>query len=236
MKAMFVLIFLSIGIFAAEVPASVKLVDGQILEGVSSVEIQPDGRLNVVHSGGVGRYAAKDLSDESRVAFGMVAETEEKRPDVMRGETVLKTLSGKEYVGVKDVKVTEAYLSFSHESGFARVLLSDLPEEMQKRCGYDATKAAVVLAKEREAYLRQQELMDQQDAEYQAKQGLANKERARELAKEKRDALWAKLEKENPLYGNSSNPLMPDHLRNSGYKEYKDADGKIIYLKPVKED
>lgn len=71
----------------------------------------------------------------------------------LRDGTVLKN--------VTVTSVTPAYISVTHAAGVARIMLQDLPPELQKRYGYDPQKAAQYAAADAAA---QRRLVDQQQA------------------------------------------------------------------------
>ncbi len=128
----------------AGVPDTLELRDGRVLEGVSAVEVLEDGRVKVIHLGGVSRHDAESLLGFSvQVPGGEgVLVKEEVESDEGLGEGgEIKTAAGKVYKGVRNVRVTPAYVAFIHEGGAASVPWEEMPEAMRTAAGYEAEKA-----------------------------------------------------------------------------------------------
>jgi hypothetical protein len=68
----------------------------------------------------------------------------------------IKTVSGTTYQNVKITKVTPSEISIIHESGVARILLKDLPDDLKTKFDYDPNKA--------EAHARNKKLVEAQTA------------------------------------------------------------------------
>jgi hypothetical protein len=64
----------------------------------------------------------------------------------------IRTRDGKVYKNATITTVTPAYVSITYSEGVARVMLRDLPEELQKKYGYDSEKATQQLTAEAHAY------------------------------------------------------------------------------------
>ncbi len=60
----------------------------------------------------------------------------------------IRTRDGKLYKNATITTVTPAYVSITHSEGVVRVMLENLPEELQKKYGYDPEKAAQHLSAE----------------------------------------------------------------------------------------
>lgn len=73
----------------------------------------------------------------------------------------LKTLDGTVYKNATITTVTPAYVTVMHAAGVARVMLQNLPPELQTKYGYDPEKAAKFAAADAEA---QRRLSQQQEA------------------------------------------------------------------------
>lgn len=69
---------------------------------------------------------------------------DEKIPEV-------KTLSGKVYRNVQVTKVTPIDVSVVHDGGAARIQMTDLPEDLKAKLGYDPAKADAHTAQEKVA-------------------------------------------------------------------------------------
>ena len=63
----------------------------------------------------------------------------------------LKTQDGTVYKNATITTVTAAYVSVMHDDGTARLMLRNLPEELQKKYGYDPNKAAQHMTAEAQA-------------------------------------------------------------------------------------
>jgi hypothetical protein len=66
----------------------------------------------------------------------------------------LKTQDGTTYKNATITTVTAAYVSVMHEDGTARVMLHNLPEDLQKKYGYDPNKAVQHMTAEAQAQQR----------------------------------------------------------------------------------
>src|SRR5438067_723931 len=78
----------------------------------------------------------------------------------------LKTLDGVVYKNAQISNVTPADVTVVHDAGVARVMLQNLPPELQTKYGYDREKAAKFVAADANAQRRlaQQQAAQQQDA------------------------------------------------------------------------
>ena len=63
----------------------------------------------------------------------------------------VKTLSGKIYRNVQVTKATPTDVSIVHEGGAARIQMTDLPEDLKAKLGYDPAKAEAHAAQEKDA-------------------------------------------------------------------------------------
>jgi hypothetical protein len=112
-------------------------------------------------------------------------------------------MTGETYKNVKVLSHDAAYVTILHEDGGGKIALSTLPPDLQKRFGYDAAKAAAVIAAQKAA--------DQAN-----RVALANEKARIEALREKAaaDALTVALftpppDADVPPAGTPSNPPQP---------------------------
>ncbi len=122
------------------------------------------------------------------------------------GAEDLTTNEGKIYKQVTVTKVEPDGLSIMHESGTAKVLFIELPEEMQRKHGYDPAKAEehvrernrkraeleaiLTAAKEKEAALKRERMMGSFAVTPETAQGISVAVDSRDTLKEELAARW----------------------------------------------
>ena len=109
--------------------------DGKHYKEVSSVVIEGDGRIKIVHAGGIVRTAPGNLMPESQKAHGLEVTDPEEAEIINLGE--IKTNDGKHYSKVARVKITPSFISFIHSEGATSVRFENLSEEIRTKCKYD---------------------------------------------------------------------------------------------------
>lgn len=118
----------------------------------------------------------------------------------------LTTTDGKLYKNVTVTKVEPDGLSISHETGTAKLLFTKLPEDLQRKHGYDPAKAEAFVqernrkraelesileaAKEKEAALKRERMMESFTVTPEAAQGIAVVVDSRDKIKEELAARW----------------------------------------------
>jgi hypothetical protein len=150
------LALISIGLCA--LPASgevlakrISTLAGRSTEQVTEITRESDGKLRIVHAGGVWRIQQSELTELSQIALGLTPQISTLK-SVDDLET-LQTLDGRRFEGIRRCLVSPSDISFIHSTGAATVRFEELPEAIQQRFGYVETKAATheqQVAKERE--------------------------------------------------------------------------------------
>lgn len=200
-----------------KVPSSIALTDGSSLKGVTAVT-QEDGKLRIVHEGGISRHALSDVAPSSQVELGLA----KKDPDL---EAVLKlarieTLEGKVYEEVRTVRIKPSHISFVHRDGASSVKFENLPEDLRRKCRFDPAIAAEYerLRTEQEAIIAKAEALVAKMKQLKAQEAAERKRR--------QQALWAM---EYTSYGSNSywsgsirerqlqDAMAARHFRDSGY-------------------
>jgi hypothetical protein len=124
---------------------------GRSTEQVTEITREPDGKLRIVHAGGVWRIQQSELTEVSQIALGLTPQISALK-SVDDLET-LQTLDGRRFEGIRRCVVSPSDIRFIHSTGSATVRFEELPAHTQRRFGYVEAKAAAYVqqeAKERE--------------------------------------------------------------------------------------
>ena len=116
MKAFPLLIFPLLAtpwIMAKDLPPTITLRDGRVLEGVTAMAIDAE-KVKITHSGGISRHDPKSINPDSQKALGL--EVTEQESAKMQKVTVIKTLDGTIYEGVRAVRIKPSFVSFVSQS------------------------------------------------------------------------------------------------------------------------
>lgn len=141
----FTLAFLLLALLFSRVGADVianhiTTVRGRTAELVTECAKEQDGRLRIAHAGGLWRIPQSELTKESQIALGLVAETGLlKSVDDMQ---TLQTNDGRKFENIRNCVVSPSGIRFIHSAGAATIRFSELSGGIKMRFGYDATKAA----------------------------------------------------------------------------------------------
>jgi len=142
MKAFPLLIFPLLAtpwIMAKDLPPTITLRDGRVLEGVTAMAIDAE-KVKITHSGGISRHDPKSINPDSQKALGL--EVTEQESAKMQKVTVIKTLDGTIYEGVRAVRIKPSFVSFVYRDGAKSLRFEVLDELTRKQCGYDPALAA----------------------------------------------------------------------------------------------
>lgn len=160
------------------------------------------GGMHVSHARknfGLGRLFLGGRSSRTLIAAGLLF------AGIAAAED-LTTTDGKLYKNVTVTKVEPDGLSVSHETGTAKLLFTKLPEDLQRKHNYDPAKAEAFVqernrkraelesileaAKEKEAALKRERMMESFTVTPEAAQGIAVVVDSRDKIKEELAARW----------------------------------------------
>ena len=117
-------------------PDKVTLVDGTVLDHVSSVQVE-NGEVRVHHSGGIGRYAMSKISSTSQKELGFQEVQNDPGVEELQAMKRLETTDGKVYEDIRSVHIKPSFISFLYKEGAASVRFEKLSKEIQSKCGYN---------------------------------------------------------------------------------------------------